>query len=203
MALSTGYRIKTKGNREMDKSEKRRKVIIITDGDNIARQAAETAAAQVGGRCISRSAGNPTPLSGDEIIDMIKKTPADPVVVMVDDRGKPGLGEGEAVIKNLAESKDIEIMGVVAVASNTQDVEGVKVDCSVDRSLNIIGGPVDKLGNPSGDSVVYGDTLDILNNVKAPIIIGVGDPGKMDGRDDCVLGAPVLTKALRVIMGQE
>ena len=187
----------------MDKSEKRRKVIIITDGDNIARQAAETAAAQVGGRCISRSAGNPTPLSGDEIIDMIKKTPADPVVVMVDDRGKPGLGEGEAVIKNLAESKDIEIMGVVAVASNTQDVEGVKVDCSVDRSLNVISGPVDKLGNPSGDSMVYGDTLDILNSINVPIIVGVGDPGKMDGRDDCILGAPVLTKALRIIIGQK
>ncbi|HZX46838.1 MAG TPA: stage V sporulation protein AE [Clostridia bacterium] len=183
----------------MGKSKKRRKVVIITDGDNIARQAAETAAAQVGGRCISRSVGK----SGDEIIDMIKQSPFDPVVVMVDDRGKPGLGEGEAVIKSLAESKDIEIMGVIAVASNTQDVEGVKVDCSVDSSLNIISGPVDKLGNPSGDSVVYGDTLDILNSINVPIIVGVGDPGKMDGRDDCILGAPVLTKALRVIMGQK
>jgi hypothetical protein len=57
----------------MDKSNRRRKVVIITDGDNVARQAAETAAAQVGGRCISRSAGNPTPLRGDEIIDMIKQ----------------------------------------------------------------------------------------------------------------------------------
>ena len=187
----------------MDRSKKRRKVIIITDGDKIARQAAETAAARVGGRCISRSAGNPTPLSGDEIIDMIRQSPADPVVVMVDDRGKPGLGEGEAVIQTLAMSKDIEIMGVIAVASNTQDVEGVKVDCSVDNSLNIISGPVDKQGNPAEGSVVYGDTLDILNRIKVPIIVGVGDPGKMDGRDDCVLGAPVLTKALRVIMGQE
>jgi stage V sporulation protein AE len=203
MKSFTGYKTKTKGNREMDKSNRRRKVVIITDGDNIARQAAETAAAQVGGRCISRSAGNPTPLSGDEIIDMIKQSPADPVVVMVDDRGKPGLGEGEKVIKSLADSKDVEILGVIAVASNTQDVEGVKVDCSVDNNLNIISGPVDKLGNPSGDGVVYGDTLDILNIIKVPIIVGVGDPGKMNGRDDCVLGAPVLTKALRVIMGQE
>ncbi|NLZ92185.1 MAG: stage V sporulation protein AE, partial [Clostridiales bacterium] len=129
--------------------------------------------------------------------------PADPVVVMVDDRGKPGLGEGEKVIKCLAESKDIEILGVIAVASNTQDVEGVKVDCSVDNSLNIISGSVDKLGNPSGNGVVSGDTLEILNTIKVPVIVGVGDPGKMNGRDDCVLGAPVLTKALRVIMGQE
>ena len=187
----------------MDKSKKRRKVVIITDGDNVARRAAETAAAQVGGRCISRSAGNPTPLSGDEIIDMIKQSPADPVVVMVDDRGKPGLGEGEKVIKSLAESEDIEILGVIAVASNTQDVEGVKVDCSVDNNLNIISGSVDKLGNPSGDGVVYGDTLDILNTIKVPVIVGVGDPGKMNGRDDCILGAPVLTKALRVVMGHE
>jgi stage V sporulation protein AE len=188
---------------KMDRPMRKRKVIIITDGDNIARQAAEIAAARIGGRCISRSAGNPTPLDGSEIIEMIKQAPAEPVVVMVDDRGKPGMGEGEAVIRKLAGSKDIEIMGLVAVASNTKDVEGIKVDCSVDSNLNVIDGPVDKTGNPSEDSVVYGDTLDILNQVKVPIVVGMGDPGKMDGRDDCVLGAPVLTKALRVIMGQE
>ena len=187
----------------MDRPMRKRKVIIITDGDNIARQAAEIAAARIGGRCISRSAGNPTPLDGSEIIEMIKQAPAEPVVVMVDDRGKPGMGEGEAVIRKLAGSKDIEIMGLVAVASNTKDVEGIKVDCSVDSNLNVIDGPVDKTGNPSEDSVVYGDTLDILNQVKVPIVVGMGDPGKMDGRDDCVLGAPVLPKALRVIMGQE
>jgi stage V sporulation protein AE len=187
----------------MDRKGKQKKVVIITDGDNIAQQAAETAAAQVGGRCISQSAGNPTPLSGEQIIEMVKRASAEPVVVMVDDRGKPGLGEGEAVMKKLVGSKDIEVLGVIAVASNTRGVEGVRVDCSVDRNLNVIDGPVDKLGNPSNDSVVYGDTLDILNKVKVPIIIGVGDPGKMDGRDDCILGAPVLTKALRIIMGQE
>ena len=184
----------------MDRNGKKRKVIIITDGDNIARQAAETAAAQVGGRCISRSAGNPTPLEGGEIIEMIMKASTDLVVVMVDDRGKSGMGEGEAIIKKLAGSKDIEIMGVVAVASNTRDVEGIKVDCSVDNNLNVIDGPVDKSGNPSKDSVVYGDTLDILTRVKVPVVIGVGDPGKMDGRDDYLLGAPVLTKALRIII---
>src|SRR5690554_3831915 len=102
---------------------RRRKVIIITDGDNIAKRAAETAAARVGGRCISQSAGNPTPLTGDEIIEMIKQAPAEPVVVMVDDRGKPGLGEGEQVIKSLAGAEGIEIIGVIAAASNTQDVE--------------------------------------------------------------------------------
>lgn len=179
---------------------KRRKVIIITDGDNIAKHAVETAAAQIGGRCISQSAGNPTPLTGEEIIGMIKQAPTGPVVVMVDDRGKPGLGEGELVIKKLADAKEIEILGVVAVASNTQNVEGVRVDCSVKNDLDIIQGPVDKNGNPSQGEVVYGDTLDILNRVQVPAIIGVGDPGKMDGRDDCVLGAPVLTKALRLIL---
>jgi stage V sporulation protein AE len=184
----------------MDESQSIRKVIIITDGDNIARQAVETAASQIGGRCISQSAGNPTPLTGDKIVEMVKQTPADPVVVMVDDRGKAGLGEGELVIEKLAGTKEIEIIGVVAVASNTRDVEGVKVDCSVDNYLNIIHGSVDKLGNPAEGEVVYGDTLDILNRVKVPIIIGVGDPGKMDGRDDCVLGAPVLTRALSLIL---
>ncbi len=179
---------------------KKRKVIIITDGDNIAKQAVETAAAQIGGRCISQSAGNPTPLTSGEIIEMIKQAPKDPVVIMVDDRGKTGLGEGEAVIKKLSQTRDVEILGVVAVASNTQGVEGIKVDCSVDNELNIIRGPVDKLGNPSDGRVIYGDTLDILNKVRVPIVIGIGDPGKMDGRDDCFLGAPVLTKALGVIL---
>jgi stage V sporulation protein AE len=179
---------------------RRRKVIIITDGDNIARRAAETAAARVGGRCISRSAGNPTPLTGDEIIEMIKQAPADPVVVMVDDRGKPGPGEGEQVIKSLAGAEGIEIIGVIAAASNTQDVEGIKVDYSVNNDLDIINGPVDKAGNPAEGEVVCGDTLDILNSIRVPLIIGIGDPGKMDGKDDCVLGAPVLTKALRLIL---
>jgi stage V sporulation protein AE len=178
----------------------KRKIIIVTDGDRIAKKAVETAARRIGGRCISSSAGNPTPLTSEEIIEMIKQAPKDPVVIMVDDRGRPGTGEGELIIKRLSNRKDIEIMGVVAVASNTEGVEGIEVDCSVDNNLNVICSPVDKLGNPVEGKVIRGDTVDILNEVDVPLIIGVGDPGKMDGRDNYVIGAPVLTKALQVIL---
>ncbi|MBA1335820.1 MAG: Stage V sporulation protein AE (SpoVAE) [Firmicutes bacterium] len=179
------------------------RIIIVTDGDRIAKRAVETAASQIGGRCISRSAGNPTPLTSTEIIEMIKQAPRGPVVIMVDDRGKPGTGEGEIIIQELSKRSDIEIIGVVAVASNTEEVEGIEVDCSVDNNLNIISSPVDKLGNPVDGKVVTGDTVDVLNDLDVPVIIGVGDPGKMDGKDDCILGAPVLTKALQVIIDRD
>jgi len=68
------------------------KVILVTDGDMMAKGAVETAASNVGGRCISVSAGNPTVLTGREILDYISKAAHDPVVVMVDDRGWEGAG---------------------------------------------------------------------------------------------------------------
>jgi stage V sporulation protein AE len=33
-----------------------------------------------------------------------------------------------------------------------------------------------------------------------PVVIGIGDIGKMDGADDVKKGAPLTTKALRTIM---
>jgi stage V sporulation protein AE len=178
----------------------KRRIIIVTDGDRIARKAVEMAARQVAGRCISCSAGNPTPITGKQAINMIKQAPWDPVVIMVDDRGKPGVGEGEQIIKELAQSEDIQIIGVVAVASNTEGVRGIKADCSIDKNGNVIHGAVDKLGNPLDGSVICGDTVDIINEIKVPLVVGVGDPGKMDGRDDSFIGAPVLTKALKMII---
>ena len=77
----------------------KRKVILITDGDNMARSSVETVAQKVGGRCISLSGGNPTPLSGPEIVDLVKKAASDPVLVMVDDRGKSSQGRGEQALK--------------------------------------------------------------------------------------------------------
>jgi stage V sporulation protein AE len=178
----------------------KRRVIIVTDGDRIARRAVEMAAAQIGGRCISCSAGNPTPITGEQAVMMIKQAPWDPVVIMVDDRGKPGVGEGERIIKELADSEDIEIIGVVAVASNTEGVRGIQPDCSIDNNGNIIHRAVDKLGNPSDGNVICGDTVDILNDISIPVVVGIGDPGKMDGRDDSIIGAPVITKALKTII---
>ena len=51
----------------------KRKVIIVTDGDDIARKAVEAANRNVGGRTISKSSGNPTLLTANDIIRLIKK----------------------------------------------------------------------------------------------------------------------------------
>lgn len=66
---------------------KKRRVIIVTDGDEYARKAIEHVAKAVGGRCISRSYGNPTTLTGSQTVDLILQAPYDPVFVMFDDSG--------------------------------------------------------------------------------------------------------------------
>ena len=178
----------------------RKRVILVTDGDGIARKAVETAASRIGGRCISKSAGNPTPLSGQKIIEMVKQTPYDPVVVMVDDRGHTGTGKGEKAILEIARSPDIEILGVIAVASNTEGVKGVSIDFSVTKDGNIVEKTVDKNGNITGGGKINGDTVDILDSIDVPVIAGIGDPGKMDGKDCCDKGAPIITKAMKEII---
>ncbi len=178
----------------------KRKVILVTDGDGIARKAVETAALRIGGRCISKSAGNPTPMSGQSLVELIKSTPYDPVVVMVDDRGHTGMGKGETAIKEIVQSSDVEILGVIAVASNTEGVNGANIDFSVTKDGNIIENTVDKDGNKATGMKIKGDTVDILDSIDVPVIIGIGDPGKMNGKDCCDKGAPIITKAMKEIL---
>lgn len=183
----------------MDENSKKR-VILVTDGDRIAKKAVEIAALRVGGRCISRSAGNPTPLSGKSIVELIKQTPYDPVLVMVDDRGHTGTGKGESAIKDIAESPDVQILGAIAVASNTEGVKGVRVDFSITKDGNIIEKTVDKHGKMAEGNKIIGDTVDILEDINIPVIVGIGDPGKMEGKDCCEKGAPIITKAVKEII---
>lgn len=178
----------------------KKRVILVTDGDGIAKKAVETAALRIGGRCISKSAGNPTPMSGRSIVELIRQTPYDPVVVMVDDRGHTGMGKGEKAIKEIAQSSEVEILGVIAVASNTEGVKGISVDFSVTRDGNIIENTVDKYGKRMEGNKINGDTVDILDSIDVPMIVGVGDPGKMNGRDCFDKGAPIITKAMKEIM---
>jgi stage V sporulation protein AE len=184
----------------MDENKEKRRVILVTDGDGIARKAVETAALRIGGRCISKSAGNPTPMSGKKILELIRQTPYDPVVVMVDDRGDTGMGKGERVIMELAKSPEIEILGVVAVASNTEGVNGVSVDFSITKDGNIVPNTVDKYGNKRAGDKITGDTVDVLESMNIPVIVGIGDPGKMNGKDCCDKGAPIITKAMKEII---
>ncbi len=177
-------------------------IIAVTDGDKMARRTVETAARNVGARCISASAGNPTPLTGEQIVNLVKKAAHDPVVVMLDDRGHEGRGRGESALAYLAGHPDINILGVLAVASNSGFDEGAHVNFSIDRQGKLVDGPVDKFGRPGallGDELC-GDTVELLDNLHLPVVIGIGDVGKMDGADDFTTGAPLTTKALREIL---
>ncbi len=181
----------------------KKRVILVTDGDRIARQAVEKASGNIGGRCISASAGNPTRLTGSQTVELIKSTPYDPVVVMVDDRGSGKKGKGERVLEYVAKHPDLEVMGVVAVASNTESIDGTKVNCAVTRERQVLTCQVDKKGQViSSLPIIRGDTVDVLNELgqEIPFVVGIGDIGKMDGQDDPEEGARITTKALELVL---
>lgn len=178
----------------------KREIILVTDGDVCARKAIEKAVKKIGGRCISKSGGNPTPLDSISIAKLIKSAKYDPVVVMVDDEGNEKYGVGEKIIYDLHRNPDIKIIGVLVVASNTKLVKGVHVDFSIDATGNIVRSAVDKEGIPTFGKILYGDTVDIVEECDFPLIVGIGDIGKMKGRDDVFKGAPIITKALNEIM---
>jgi len=178
----------------------KRNVILVTDGDRIAQKAVEIAASNIGGRCISSSAGNPTALSGEEIVERVRNADHDPIVIMVDDRGIKGMGKGEKAMDAIMGNDDINVLGVVAVSSNGRDCNGIKVTCSITKDGRVIDGAVDKDGNDAGTENMCGDTLSILKNKSDLTIVGIGDPGKMDYSDEISKGAPITTMALREIL---
>ncbi|OAT86455.1 stage V sporulation protein AE [Desulfotomaculum copahuensis] len=179
------------------------RVILVTDGDAVARQAVEVASRNVGARCISLSAGNPTILSGPDLVALIKRAPHDPVVVMLDDRGATGAGPGERALEYICRHPDIQVLGVVAVASNTTGARGVRVDESVTRTGNLVPGAVDKFGAARRPGrKLHGDTVEILNRLPVPLTVGLGDVGKMLGADDYRCGAPVTARALQEILNR-
>ncbi|MGD8189136.1 stage V sporulation protein AE [Brevibacillus ginsengisoli] len=180
----------------------RRKIILVTDGDYVAQKVVEQVARQVGGRCISLSAGNPTPLSGPQIVELVKQAACDPVFVMVDDNGHYGMGAGEQAVEHLVSSPDVEIIGAIAVASHTKLVDGTKVEYSITNEGKLVDDGVDKDGyaDKSLENYIYGDTVDILGKYSIPNVIGIGDIGKMQGKDHIRYGAPVTQKAVEWIL---
>ena len=178
------------------------RVILVTDGDSLAHKAVEIASANVGARCISASSGNPTPLTGEEIIDLIMSTTGDPVVVMVDDRGKKGVGKGEKAMATIIKSDKVKVIGIVAVSSNGKDCRGIDVSFSINKDGEIIENAVDKNGNDIGSTNICGDTLSILKKYKSILKVGIGDLGRMDSNDSIFNDAPVTTKALKEIIAR-
>ncbi len=182
----------------------KKKIILITDGDSVAAKTLEVVADRVGGSCISASWGNPTRISGEQVVELIKRARREPVLVMVDDRGAAGKGKGESVLEYLVNHPDIDVLGTVAVASNSITHNGIKVDLSIDRDCEKIDGPVDKFGlpEPLGNKYLEGDTVEILAKLEVPVIVGTGDTGKMEGKDSMYLGAEVTTRAVQEILAR-
>jgi stage V sporulation protein AE len=179
----------------------RRRVILITDGDEYAKRAVEHVACEIGGRCISLSQGNPSVLTGPEIVSLIKQTPHDPVLVMFDDSGLVGEGAGEKVLKFVAKNEEVEVLGVIAVASKTRDAEWTKVDVCIDRDGELTPYGVDKHGIPELEmGRLNGDTVYCLDELDVPIVVGVGDIGKMGRHDHYERGAPITKKAVELIL---
>ncbi|GED66601.1 stage V sporulation protein AE [Brevibacillus reuszeri] len=185
-----------------DMDEERRRVILVTDGDHVAQKVLEMIAREIGGRCISLSAGNPTPLRGHQMVELIKMAAYDPVIVMFDDNGDFGKGQGEKAIEYVVKHPDIEVIGAIAVASNTRWVQGARVAYSVNNEGQVVTEAVDKDGNASPELVnrIYGDTVDILNALHVPNLIGIGDIGKMLGKDSLQKGSPITKKAVQWIL---
>jgi len=180
------------------------KVILITDGDSVAQQVVEELAATLGLRCISASGGNPTPITGEEIVGLLKTVHHDPVLVMFDDRGSSDKGFGEIAMEYVANHPDIEVLGAVAVASNTIGVIGIDADECITGNGDIVDRSVDKDGYLKGKScnkpLIAGDTVDVLNDLEIPFIVGVGDIGKMAHADNIRRGAPITRKAIEEIL---
>jgi stage V sporulation protein AE len=181
--------------------KKQRQVILITDGDDYARRTIEMIAKDIGGRCISMSHGNPTIRSGQEIVRLIKKATNDPVLVMFDDSGFMGEGAGEKALKFVATHQDIHVLGVIAVASNTRQKEWTRVDVCIDREGNLTPYGVDKYGLPELEiGRMNGDTVYCLDGLDIPIIVGIGDIGKMAKHDHYENGSPITKMAVEIIL---
>lgn len=183
----------------------KRKVILVTDGDVAAQEAVKKACENLGIYPIIACKGHPTPLSGPEIVRRIIEAPSEPVVVMLDDSGQVGKGPGERALEYLIKSKELDVLGVLAVASNTKRAKGVVVGESVDVNGMTVNGPVDKEGEPEPKKHVYleGDTSEILSRYPQVRVIGCGDLGKMEGRDDPRYGSPITTQCLSALLQRE
>lgn len=192
-----------------DKGEEMKKirVILVTDGDRVAQKVMEQMASEIGLRCISASAGNPTPIYGSEIVRLLKEVEYDPVLVMFDDKGDVEKGYGESALQYVATHPDIIVLGAIAVASNSMDLGGAHVDICITQDGKLTRKSVNKCGrileygiNLENEPMIRGDTVDVLDELNLPIIVGIGDIGKMHQKDDLYLGSPITKLAIEEIL---
>lgn len=179
----------------------KKRVILITDGDDSAKAAVEQVARSLDVHLVAESGGNPSKVPGDELIKLIKKSNKETTLVLFDDCGYPDEGPGESVLVEVVNSPDIEILGAIAVASESFSHEWTRVDVSIDRNGVLTEYGVDKGGIIDTEvGRIRGDTVSVLDQLPIPLIVGVGDLGKMGGHDSIEKGAPITKLAVELIL---
>jgi len=178
-----------------------KRVIVVTDGDAYARNALEYLAKRIGGTCLTHLAGNPTTATKDEMLYAIQGAEQEPIYVLFDDAGVPGVGLGEQVLVELANEPIVDIIGAIAVASHTRSLEWSRFDFAIDGGGELVPYGVDKEGVPEMEiGRISGDTVYCLDHLEIPTIVAIGDIGKMRGQDDIEKGAPITRKAIELIL---
>lgn len=178
-----------------------KKVIVVTDGDAYARNALDYLSTQIGGTCLTDLAANPTTATKSEMLEAIQGAEKEPIYVLFDDAGVPGVGLGEKVLVELAQEPEVTIIGAIAVASHTRSLEWSRFDFAIDGQGELVPYGVDKEGVPEMEiGRISGDTVYCLDQLDIPTIVAIGDIGKMRGNDDVEKGAPITRKAIELIL---
>jgi hypothetical protein len=115
--------------------------------------------------------------------------------------GPVELPSGTNLVIRMIDGVDSETNSVGQTFAASID-EPVMVDGNtvIPRGSDVVA--VDKEGDrePAGHEVIEGDTVDVLNAVDVPIIVGIGDPGKMNHADESKKGARITTKAVEAVL---
>ncbi|ADU30060.1 stage V sporulation protein AE [Evansella cellulosilytica] len=178
-----------------------KQVILVTDGDASAREAVDYVSKELQCELISESSGNPTRINSDTLIQLILNAKKDLVLVLFDDCGFPDEGPGESVLIDVVQCPNIKILGAIAVASQSYSHEWTRIDVSIDRNGTLTEFGVDKDGIRDTEvGRLRGDTVSVLDQLSIPMIVGIGDIGKMGGKDAIKMGAPITKQAIELII---
>ncbi|MFP7493743.1 stage V sporulation protein AE [Terribacillus saccharophilus] len=181
-----------------------KRVILITDGDAYAKRTIDFLAEKLGGTSLSYLADNPMTVSAEVMKDAIHGAAAEPVYVLLDDGGVPGIGNGERLLQSIAADPAINVIGALAVAAHTQNREWSRVSFSIDQDGELQPYGVDKEGVITEEiGRINGDTVYLLDQLNLPLVIAIGDIGKMHGKDAIEIGSPITERALRMILERE
>jgi stage V sporulation protein AE len=181
-----------------------KRVILITDGDAYAKRTIDYLAKKIGGTSLSYLADNPMTVEAKAMVEAIHAAEAEPVYVLLDDGGVPGVGSGEMLLQTISDDPEINVIGALAVAAHTQNREWSRVNFSIDQDGELQPFGVDKEGVITEEiGRINGDTVYLLDQLDIPLVVAIGDIGKMHGKDAIEIGSPITEQALRIILERE